>query len=95
MVRAQLLDQRVLVRKFTGLVFRIDTFAVNVDVEYSTATFDEPGLSAESHLELGSQTDRPRLVVSLDAVGDGDVHSIPSHGFIRLYSASSECARLG
>ena len=57
-------------------MLRVDELAVDVDVEDAAGTLDEERLHVERVFELGSQTGRLGLIVSLHAVGDAQVHSI-------------------
>ena len=66
-------DELVFVRKFAGLVFRIDQRAIDVHVEDAAGPFNQECLVAERFFDLGSQTDRFWLVASGSAVGNGDV----------------------
>jgi hypothetical protein len=47
------------------------------DLEDAAAPLDQPGRDAEPLLEIGRQTGGPWLVVSDDAVLDGDLHAAP------------------
>jgi len=55
-----------------------DVGAVGKDVEHPARTGDQARLVAEGLLDRGRQTGGPWLVVSLRAVGDGDVHGVTS-----------------
>lgn len=57
-----------------GLVFRVDQLAVDLDVEDSAGTLDQPGLFTESFLKFGRQTGGFRKVVSLAAVFNSYLH---------------------
>ncbi|MCZ6657716.1 MAG: hypothetical protein O7C67_10500 [Gammaproteobacteria bacterium] len=71
---AQLIDEFILVGKLTGLVFRINEIAIDVNVEYTPTAFDQNGFSVESVFQFGSQTDRLRFIVSFDAISDRNIH---------------------
>jgi len=63
-----------MLRKATGFVFAVNEPAVNLDVEDASGPLDERWLNAEFVLDGGRQTGGFRVVVSLHAVGNGDVH---------------------
>ena len=67
-------DQRIFIGELAGVVLRVDQRAVNVDVEDPTRAGDQERFAAERIFKLGRQTDGVGLVVSLHAVGDGDIH---------------------
>jgi hypothetical protein len=59
------------------IVLREDLPAVDDDVEDAAAPLDELGRDARLLLDRGRQTGGLRLVVSLHAVGDRDLHRLP------------------
>jgi hypothetical protein len=59
----------------SGRAFGIDQFAVDVDVENSTAARDQLWVDSEFLFEFGSQTGRLWQVVSLGAVFDLSFHA--------------------
>jgi hypothetical protein len=55
-----------------------DEIAVNLDIEDAAASSDQPRRCTGDLLQLGRQPGSPRLVVSLTAVFDRDIHfSLP------------------
>jgi hypothetical protein len=73
----QAIDQRDCVGKLAGLMFRVNEFAIDADIEDASAVGDQASFGSERLSELCSQTDRLRLVVSLSAIGDADFHWVP------------------
>jgi hypothetical protein len=71
-----LLDQCLLVGKFTRRVFGVFQRAVNQHVEHSASTWNQISLDSKGILQLGGQTDRRGSVVSTGAVGDRNFHSM-------------------
>jgi hypothetical protein len=69
-------EDLVLRRKTAGRSFREDHPAVGDDVEDTAAPFDEIRLDAEMLPDCGRQTGGPGQVVSLAAIGDGQVHAV-------------------
>jgi hypothetical protein len=59
----------------TGLVLAVNEPAVNLDVEDASGPLDKRRLDVEFVLDGGRQTGGFGVVVSLHAVGNGDVHS--------------------
>jgi len=57
------------------LILGEDQVIVDDDVEDSLAFREQFGLDAETFLQLGSQTDRLRFVVSLGAIVNFDFHT--------------------
>jgi len=51
-----------------------DELAVGRDVEHAVRALRQLGVNPQGLLDLGSQTGRPRQVVSGNAVGDDDLH---------------------
>jgi len=51
-----------------------DEIAVNLDIEDAAASSDQPRRCTGDLLQLGRQPGSPRLVVSLTAVFDRDIH---------------------
>ena len=54
--------------------FRVDQFAVDLDVEDPAAALDQPGLFSESFFKFGRQTGGLGKVTSLAAVFYRDLH---------------------
>ncbi len=57
-----------------GFVFAVNQLAIGHDVKNATATFDEFDFKSVGFLNCGRQTGGLRGVVSLNAVGDGNLH---------------------
>ena len=70
--------QRGFVGELARFVLGVQQLAIDNHIEDAAAAIDELGLDVERLLQLGSQTDRLGPVVSLHAVGDGDVHFNPA-----------------
>lgn len=64
----------VVLRETADVVFTPDLRPVDVHVEHPAGAFDQTGVNVELFLDRLRQTGGRRLVVSLDAVFDGDVH---------------------
>ena len=62
--------------KAMRLVLREDFLSVDDDVEHAAVARDDLGLQPELTLNRGRQTGGLWLVVSTDAIGDGDVHTV-------------------
>lgn len=69
------MDQLFVIRKAAGLELRVHEFAVHHDVEDSPPALNKLRLNPQRVTDTGSQTDRLRFVVSLDAVGDRYLHA--------------------
>ncbi len=63
-----------MLRETADVMFTPDLRAVDVHVEHAAGAFDQTGVHVELCLDRFRQTGGRRLVVSLDAVFDGDVH---------------------
>ena len=59
------------------LVLREDLLPVGGDVEHTAVAGDDLGLQRELTLNRSRQTGGVGAVVSTDAIGDGDVHTVP------------------
>jgi len=62
---------------------------VDDDVEDARAFREQFGVDAEAFLQLGSQTDRLRFVVSLGAVVDFDFHAGSSRNQMVMSQSSA------
>lgn len=58
----------------SGLVFRVDDLAINLDIEDAAAALDQLSGGAGLFLDCVRQTGGLRGVVSLHAVSDTDLH---------------------
>ena len=74
LTRRYRLDERILVRKLTGLVFRVDQPAIDDHVKDSIPSWNQDGIHGKGLLHPRSQTDRRREIVSDCAVLDRNVH---------------------
>ena len=59
-----------------------DLFAVGDDDKFSATAFDELGLDIQFVFQCAGQTGRLGIVVSFNAVFDGDVHDSASFPFV-------------
>jgi hypothetical protein len=69
-----LLQDLAQLRPATRLPLREDEIAVERDVELTAGTLGQRGINAASLLDLGCQTGSPGEIVSLNAVGDLELH---------------------
>lgn len=67
---------------------------VRRDVENSAAAAAQFGFHAQRCGKVGCQTGSPRQVVSLDAIGDGNVHELVLAGPCTRGDDTGECPRL-
>ena len=72
--RPELRQDFVIGREAAGLVFRVDPLPVDGDIEDSAAPLDQFRLDSRTLLNCFRQTGGIGQVVSLHAVGDGDLH---------------------
>jgi len=71
-----------IVGKASYSVFGEHLFAIDFNIEDAAAAGDHIDFDVAERLQFIRQTGGLRLVVSLHAVGDGNLHSIP-FGFIK------------
>lgn len=72
--RHQQIDELVIVGECSGFIFGIHEFAINHNVEDSPSIRNKPRFNTQRLFDFGSQTGRLRLVVSLSAVCDRNIH---------------------
>lgn len=70
-----------------GGLLGVDFLSVQVDFEHSPRALDETGSDVEAFFDLIRQTGGARLVVSLDAVFDGD---FSTHGVASFRRSNAE-----
>jgi hypothetical protein len=70
-------------REAAKLLLGEDQVVADGDLEDPAAALDEPGLKSELLLDLSRQTGGTRVVVSSDAVLDGDLGGHPNASFRR------------
>ncbi len=69
-----LFDQRRVFGKLAGFVLAVDQIAIDFDVEDSAAATDQLAINPDVAFDICRQTDGHRLVISLHAVLDRNVH---------------------
>jgi hypothetical protein len=74
-------------RKSPEFFFGEDQRFVGPDFKYAPQTLDQFGIGSKSLFEVGRQTGGPGLVVSGDAVFDGEVHGDLFFVFLGGFSA--------
>ncbi len=72
----ELRENLVVLGEAVDRMFAEDHLTVDHDVEDASTSLDESALDAVVILDGGGQTGRLGLVVSLHAVGDGDIHAV-------------------
>ena len=87
LIAFQLRDHLVVLGENSGVVFRVDLFAIGDDIKYASTAFDQLALDTCCCSHCVRQTDGFGRVVSLDAVRDRNVHSV------LLQSGETEPAR--
>lgn len=73
------------------LVFAVDQLAVDLHVEDTALAFDQFAIKPKTLLDVCRQTDGCRLIVSLHAVFDRNVHRVFSKSDLRVSRLQSPC----
>ncbi|GEM_PF-2481179 len=79
-VGLQLAEDFVVLGELAGLMLRVDESAIDLHIENPAAAFDEFGINPGSCFDCVRQTGGFGRVVSLNAVGNADLHV----GLLRL-----------